>query len=70
MTLQELQKKADDYACSIPTDEGACTIAHNGYLAGYEAANKQRQYSEYVNFGGSMTFEQWDKDGRYDPSYL
>lgn len=29
---------------------------------------KQQQYNEYLNFGGSMTLEEWEKDGRYDPS--
>lgn len=34
-----------------------------------EKENQQRQYfSSYVNNGGTMTFDQWMNDGRYDPS--
>lgn len=29
---------------------------------------KQQQYNEYLNFGGTMTMEEWEKDGRYDLS--
>ena len=27
---------------------------------------KQEQYHEYLNFGGTMSLEEWEKDGRYD----
>ncbi len=29
---------------------------------------KQEQYGEYTACGGSMTLEEWEMDGRYDPS--
>lgn len=27
---------------------------------------KQNQYNDYTSNGGSMTMDQWEKDGRYD----
>lgn len=27
---------------------------------------KQQQYSEYQKWGGTMTIEEWEQDGRYD----
>lgn len=29
---------------------------------------KQQQYNEYTNYGGTMSIEEWEKDGRYDKS--
>lgn len=29
---------------------------------------KQQQHNEYLNNGGTMSIEEWEKDGRYDPS--
>lgn len=31
--------------------------------------NKQQQYNAYLNNGGTMSMEQWEQDGRYDPGY-
>jgi len=30
--------------------------------------NKQQQYNEYKSWGGTMTIDEWEKDGRYDRS--
>jgi len=34
-----------------------------------ERDNKHKQYNEYLERGGTMSIEEWEKDGRYDPSY-
>lgn len=32
------------------------------------AASKHRQYSAYLSNGGTMTMEEWERDGRWDKS--
>jgi hypothetical protein len=29
---------------------------------------KKQQYNDYLNWGGTMTIEEWERDGRYDKS--
>lgn len=31
--------------------------------------NKRIQYEDYLYCGGTMPFEEWENDGRFDPSY-
>ena len=50
---------------NLPKDGGHESEGRRVQFAGFN----QKDFAEYQKNGGTMSFEEWEKDGRFDPSW-